>query len=287
MNAHFITDNMVKLLQRNYIVMLGVLLYASLMQAQNWSACLAGMPQDIGKVDESVKMYKQLFPSVSGREADSLFFMWYEWYEQCGQNYAARLNNDTGMAKVLAEGTVNSTYRDIQKSLQESGYKVITIDGFALIVPADSVWIIKQWQNSLSKPMRQYVALLCGDNMAIGERGHGGIKDIAERFTRWEIFCNENPTCYVTPQQKAVMRGNIELLLLGSLNQSAFPGKGNELHKEFRDAYAYIIEHYPKTQTAKVLKEYLHVLAKNNYLLTDDVKAYIQHHFPQINIPQE
>jgi hypothetical protein len=102
------------------------------------------------------------------------------------------------------------------------------------------------------------------------------ISDLANRLVFWDEFSTKYPQHIFAETASARRDAYLLFLLSGMDNTPAFDFESKKINKDYMDAYTMILSTHPNMPSAKVIKEFVELLKKNNYTHTAQVDEFVK-----------
>ncbi len=177
----------------------------------------------------------------------------------------------------------NMEYNSYTKRLASNGLLIDSEEGMTFAVQ-DMGNLILQAGELPSPAMKAYLKL---EDIETRHRAVGDAAlvitpiELAERTINWENFNKQYPDFIAGFITENHFRWDVVTLVLGLDNTPAAEYETHLLSTEFKQAYEWIIEKHPQTQTGKTIKELYDLLKTNNFntntpaykALTDHIQA--------------
>ncbi|MEA4813989.1 MAG: hypothetical protein VB112_03635 [Oscillospiraceae bacterium] len=159
------------------------------------------------------------------------------------------------------------------QAIVDRGYKIIVPEGMYQAIINYSVY--RQFESSVTDDMAAYIEIEAeeSDNRTLEDAGIIiPISDVYERACACEDFLALWPQSQRAETVSGLYKMYVDSYFYGQNNTPAFDYETNALNQEFRDSYETAAE--DDTAIGKAVAEYLKVLEKSGYKLTDDVSEY-------------
>ncbi len=102
------------------------------------------------------------------------------------------------------------------------------------------------------------------------------MNELVVRTLMWEELSQRYPDMTIGHIDISEMyRNYLGYLLLGTDNTPAFNEDNDMLEESFKESFEKIPEKYPKSKTAKVIEEYIVLLKKYNYKLSEEIMEFV------------
>lgn len=168
---------------------------------------------------------------------------------------------------------------ELKKYLSEilqCGYKIITTEG--QYYPIKNYEYLKKYNDYVTDDIREYI------NIKSLDSSHPSTSDAAlviswdevfRRALKSEIFLRKYPSSLKAEDIKQQYLFYAATYLYGSVNSPSFDYINNELSNELLESYIKVSSDKSlEGDLVEIIKEYLNVLKKHNYKLTDQVENY-------------
>jgi hypothetical protein len=166
----------------------------------------------------------------------------------------------------------------LTKSLAENGFRLAAAEG-SIFPIADQSKLAEFFGNKVTAPMRQYL-----EQEAIEQKNSsvddGGIiiplEQMAERAIFWERFNQQNPHFLRAAETREAERWMRLSLLVGENNTPAFDYETNAISEDFKKVWAEILQKYPGSKLAAVVKEISDLCAAEGGKRTQKVEDFLE-----------
>ena len=159
------------------------------------------------------------------------------------------------------------------QTIADRGYKIIVPEGMYQAIIDYSAY--RQFESSVTDDIAAYIEIEAteSDNRTLEDAGIIiPISDVYARACACEDFLAEWPQSQRAETVTRLYKTYVDSYFYGQNNTPAFDYETKTLNQEFRDSYEAVAK--DDTAVGKATAEYLKVLEKNGYKLTDDVSAY-------------
>jgi hypothetical protein len=242
---------------------------------------LMGLPV---AVESSVKGLLIFINSMDKKDSsnnDLAFKIYLEFQAKLIDSLNNRLNHspdfETINSLIWADTTLHEKVaKNYEKILNSNGLVLRSTEGM-IFIDRDMTPIKSHFYKYLS-PSTQRFFLQFANETDIAYSEDGGIvislKELADRLWFWDAFLHDYPQHVFTD----VARNNVEVylyfLMAGMDNTPAYQDDG-KLSNEVLEACQYFINKYPTLSSSTVVREYLKLLAENDYKRNDKIDAFV------------
>ncbi|HHW30603.1 MAG TPA: hypothetical protein GXX20_02845 [Clostridiaceae bacterium] len=217
-------------------------------------------------VDEFEKMQKEYLSELEEKYNNATI------QEELGKKYLS----DFDISKInKIDGIENVGLRELLTETLESGYKVETAEG--MFFPVINYEFYKKYSDYVTSDIKEYI-----DIMAI-ESSNPPAKDAAlvisweeilNRALTQEKFIIKNESSIRIQDIKNLYNKYMTFTLFGLNNTPLFTYDTKAMDPEAKEVYLRAVEKVEESNFLKTLKEYVELLKKNNYKLTDEVEQF-------------
>lgn len=155
--------------------------------------------------------------------------------------------------------------------IEQFGFKKVISNGIEVLIPTSSGYLETNIIHHLSEPMQKF----CNQQL----KEFNEVKDLATIGSHaiwWENFNTEHPDFFLKETTTYHYKNwHLRNLLSGTEQIRIFINK-NQLSENALKVYNELIANNSKTKTAKIIREYLDVLKKNDFIKTKEVKNFIK-----------
>ncbi len=157
------------------------------------------------------------------------------------------------------------------KLIASYGFTKKEADGKASLTPTNNEY----WENNITKHFSEPMKQFCHQQLKEFDDGKD-LETVAINAIWWEKFNERNPSFHLKEMTDYHYKyWHLKNLLLGKGAIIVFT-KENQLSEEATSVYEYIISEHPQTATAKIVKNYLALLKKNNMQKTPDAIRFFE-----------
>lgn len=202
----------------------------------------------------------------------------------------ALLTDTTNYLMQTPAGKVSPALQKLEASLVGTGFKTLESEGFIYVVQHYS-FIFQQVKNTVSNTMSEYLTQI------VKENNEGFSVDAAitiqpsqhiERIVWYEQFIARNPEFVLISNCKAYKKAYLTYLFSGMDNTKLFSDlSAMRLNSYFQQAYKLVLQKYPHSECASLVKPLLHAIeqknmnALNELLKNYSIKGFIFSQKPQ------
>lgn len=161
------------------------------------------------------------------------------------------------------------------QGLFDRGYKIIIPEGNYQAVINYGVY--KNFEDAVTADIGAYIEIMASESESRMSEDAGiiiPIREVLRRAQACESFLPLYPDSSKAAQVKSKYDGYVDAYFFGQNNTPAFDYFTNALQQEFLDSYRLAASESTGSAIAKAASEYLGILEKNDYSLTDAVKDY-------------
>ena len=238
---------------------------------------LAQLPQQPTSVEPAVARYKSLFIGrANKRTHDAAYVAFRNWYNRLLKTVQDQYR---GQFQYLAGEIERYERANMQGSpvlqvLGANGFN-LAFNGDQVVLAEDVDWIFRTFYREMSTSMRAYM-----NQYELEEPNFWYQKEqlkhsptqLARWVLSWNYFVVTYPDFVWHDNARSRLSFQLGLLLEGSAGQPAF-GADRQLQTDYKAAYTYIAERYPKSKIGQAFQRYLDVLEANDERLSSTVKS--------------
>lgn len=177
----------------------------------------------------------------------------------------------------LQQNQVKET--DLQKLLTDAvavGYKIEAIEG--TVAPYVDYGYYAQFGALTTESTSAFYALMKVESDNPSQKDGGLLiswDEVLQRGINFEAFLKTYPESYYYERVSMHFEAYQELALNGSINVPLFEYETNVMNDEAKTAYTFFVEKDMESEFAKLMKNYLTLLEKNNFIKTSEVESFI------------
>jgi hypothetical protein len=227
-----------------------------------------------------LELFKSTYKTDNPEENDKALLAYLKFQERLLDSLDYHLPEREGYDKLntLMSDSIAPEAKFIEKEIQKKGLALGQSEGTLYYKPYPQV-IGNYFMEYLTPSTKEYYKqFLKETNQSFSEDAGLLIspKDVADRLIFWDKFLAANPEHFFAADAKNRYNSYLYALLIGMDNTPAFDQEDHKLRQEFSEAYVYVSKNFPGTKTAKIINEYLNVLAENRNTENEKVTKFIQ-----------
>ena len=159
----------------------------------------------------------------------------------------------------------------------DGGYKIHMVEGGAgLVIDYEK---LKKYNSYITEEMKEFIALEAKDSTSPFAMDGGliiPIEELADRIAKAEKYIKSYSDSLRSEEIRNRNKDRIGIYLTGLDNTPAFDYGNKKINEEFLESYKRTVKDYEGTVFAEIVKEYLSILEKNNFINSAEVSAYPQ-----------
>jgi hypothetical protein len=257
-------------------------------------------PNKIENLSAAVSRYQKLFEHADKQTSDTAFYQFWLFYNSTMDSITNKFSVERDYNSLAHLSQINDVIPDdkkkelkkeysnlreedfqLQQQLIEIGMMLDMEEGYLYVNIGSSDFIKNNFQKFLSAEMNKFILQTCKERKE-KYAGDGAIiipvKEVAVRAIWWELFLNEFPNFMLSNEAEVNYDIYLEALLQGLDNTPAFDYETQILGNEFKEAYQFVLKSHGNSKTSKIISEYLKVLQKNKFTLTNEVRSFLKKH---------
>lgn len=226
---------------------------------------------DVTNITVAADQFISLFKGQDKQTCDSAYYLFDKFYSEVDDKINELHSNDTtnydSLVLSFDQGQnikLSKKLKDYNDKLEQNGFYIAMTEGFTYI-RKDRDFVKKNFYNLLSPLVIKYLDQLNKENKE-GYWEDGGLiiepMILIDRIIWWEVFNKENPDFLFKILPSELQRIYTETLITGEDNTPLYYDEGGPLDTYYKTAYEYLLNKYPKTETAKRLRPYYSHLVK-------------------------
>jgi len=169
--------------------------------------------------------------------------------------------------------------QDSLKSIFNSaGFTLAWSEGSAF-VEINTRYLLTAFGPYLSYPMLKFLVLQQNDEEQKFTKDAALLiswDELSERIATWETFITENPNFLALDEAKDQYTIYLDIYLTGIDNSPLFSFESKTLDNAVKQSYLNFIKQHPETRSAQIVKGFLEVLRRNNYMDNRAVQEYLK-----------
>lgn len=249
---------------------------------------LIGLPIEVGSAKRALRLFESSFDKSVPSQCDEAFKSFLTFQASLTNQLNSKMYNDPDFEKLNSLVWADKSLHDslgieYEQELNENGWLLRSTEG-TIYIARDTNPIRMTFFKYLSPATQTFFNQFeLEENQILSEDGMLIINsnDLADRLGFWETFSKENPNNLFSDFALENIRYYRYYLLEGMDNTPAFDRFETKLfNKEFELTLNYYNSSYPKTESAKIFKNYQELLTEENMLLTPRVEEFIKKHRP-------
>lgn len=223
-------------------------------------------PEDASKmVDELEKVQQEQLPRFEA------MFVEGAWQSKLADQYQA--NNYQGITdpSVVKDAELKAFVDKIMKN----GYKVETAEG--TFFPIINYQFYQKFSDHVTADRKAYIEIMAVEAKQVPAKDAAlviGWDEVLQRAQNQEKFLTSHGDSVKAAEVKRLYQQYVVYTLYGLNNTPLFTYETNTIDPEAKKTYLAAVKNPGSSEYLKMLSIYLEVLAKNNYVLTDEVKQY-------------
>ncbi|MCY6369985.1 hypothetical protein [Clostridium ganghwense] len=157
----------------------------------------------------------------------------------------------------------------------ECGYKIITTEG--QYYPIQNYEYLKKYNGYVTDDIKEYIEIAAVDSNQPPTSDAALIiswDEVFRRAIRSEDFLKKYPTSIKSKKIKENYLFYAATYLYGTNNSPDFDYINNKLSNKVLESYKNVSSKYAESDLSKIIEEYIVIIKKNNYTLTDEVENY-------------
>ncbi len=221
---------------------------------------------EISSISSAIQRYKDLFVTESKEKCDSAFVIFNEFYEKVDRcvNLLHQKNADKFDSLFIVYDNnkerpkLSKTILDYKNKIERNGF-LITMDEGTTFLKKDWDFIEKFFRPFVSQALSLFLEHVNIENKE-GFSTDGGIyitfKQFVDRIVWWETFVAKHDNFVLLQMSENIRRDYITFLFKGMDNTPLLDFQSKKLSDFYKDAYKYLVEKYPKSEVAALIKPY-------------------------------
>lgn len=249
----------------------------------------AKLSEIIGFIDENISL-------VSEDNVSNMICKLEEIQEKklsdLGEKFYSDSNIQEKMAKAYtSDFDINSIdniddkkLKDLLKETRDSGYKVETAEG--TFFPIINYEFYKKYSSYVTPDISEYIDIMSVESNQVPLKDAALVIDwdeVFKRALRQEEFINEYNESVKIGDIVRLYKNYVTSAIYGANNTPVFDYESKLMVSKAKDAYLNVAENNGDSILEKSIIDYLDILKKNNYKLTDDVVSYRKYILENIN----
>jgi len=237
-------------------------------------------------VSEVVKYLDKHIIGVSGENASNLVLglervqqtnlaKWQEHYADSALQEKIRGCYQSEWTREKLDSIVDEDLRGILQETINNGYKIETAEGFYF--PVIDYTFYQKYQSAVGPDLAAYLELMAVESERTPAKDAAlviGWDEILKRAEGQERFIKEYESSSQVQTVRQLLRRYVTFALYGCDNTPLFSYQAKQMRPEARRVYEEYVLNAEKGDFSALIKEYLNVLAANDYRLTAEVDAY-------------
>lgn len=207
--------------------------------------------------------------------ADSMFIKFSNRYHDSFYNINSKLDSNKLFHTWIEYTSLDTLY----ESLSGRGFILIQSEGWPNSIGIDNLALLETYKPYISHPMVEFLSMLYKEE-AKGFIDEGLLsiswKQLSERVARWDIFITANINFMLIEDAKYWYQTYLGVYLRGYDNSRVFSMKGDTLESVVKNSYLDFVKSYSSTNSARIVRSYLDVLARNGYRNCQEVQKFLK-----------
>lgn len=158
---------------------------------------------------------------------------------------------------------------------RDSGYKVETAEG--MFFPIINYEFYKKYSDKVTPDIKEYIDLMAVESNNMPAKDAAlviGWEEVLKRALNQEKYIAQYKNSTKIDDVKALYKRYLTFTLLGLNNTPLFSYDSNLMDSDARKAYENLLKDGKDSDFIKILNDYMEMIKKNNYKLTDDLDKY-------------
>ncbi|WP_312372331.1 hypothetical protein [Lachnoclostridium sp.] len=190
---------------------------------------------------------------------------------QKGLNAIQTSNSDINQVDSIKDETI----KELVIELKENGYKMETVEGYYF--PVIDYSFYKQFSSHASPEMKDYINIMTVESDCVFSKAEIlmiGWDEVVNRIISMEKFLNQYPESKKADYIKLLYDNYVFITLYGLNNPPLFDYESKKMDEDAKQAYATALTQSVDSEFLKLLGEFMALVEKNDYTLTDDVESF-------------
>ena len=244
------------------------------------------LSQQGASLEEIANFITNNISQVAKADASTMVTEFEEMQKEQLTQFEAMFSPDTMQSK-LAEEYPNIAQQKAVKDPElkalldktnNSGYKVETAEGS--FFPIIDYQFYEKFSAYVTTDSQDYIQIMAAESKQVPAKDAAlviGWDEILQRAQNQEKFLSTHKNSVKTKEVKELYQKYVSFTLYGANNTPLFSYETNTLNPKAKEIYLAAIKNPGNSEYLKMLSLYLEVLAKNNFVLTEEVKQYRDH----------
>lgn len=210
------------------------------------------------------KVQKAKLPKLQDKFADS---------EAVQKNLTQGYKND--FSDAFINSIQNKEVKDLLLNTKQSGFKIETAEG--MFFPVIDYSFYKKYRQAVTQDMATYIDIMAVESEKTPVKDAGLMiswSEVLKRAFQQEHFIREYGNSVKAADIQQLLKRYASFALYGTNNTPLFSYETRQMVSEAKRTYLETTFDANKGSFSKVMNEYLSVLKKNDYKLTNEVQEY-------------
>ncbi|WP_077712759.1 hypothetical protein [Desulforamulus ferrireducens] len=228
---------------------------------------IAKVPKEDGSqmVDTLEQVQREQLPQFEA------LFMEGAWQSKLANHYQA--NNYQGITDPSA--IQDAELKTFLEKVTKNGYKVETAEG--TFFPIIDYEFYEKFSPYVTADRKDYIEIMSVESQQVPAKDAALViswDEVLKRAQNQEKFLTTHKDSVKAAEVKKLYQQYVVYTLYGLNNTPLFSYETNTIDPEAKKSYLAAVKNPRHSEYLKMLSGYLDLLAKNNYVLTDEVKQY-------------
>lgn len=173
------------------------------------------------------------------------------------------------------DGISDNGVKELLSETIESGYKVETAEG--TYFPIINYSFYKEFGAFATEDIKEYIEIMAAESDRVPAKDAALVipwEEIIKRALNQEKFINKHGTSSKIEEVKQLYNKYVTFTLFGANNTPLFSYDNKEMNLDAKKAYLEAAAQKESSDYLKLIRDYLELLKKNNYKLTNDVDQF-------------
>lgn len=173
------------------------------------------------------------------------------------------------------DSTKDEDLKKLLIEIRDSGYKIEMTEGY--FFPVINYEFYKKYSQYVSEDIKDYINLMATESNKFAAKDAGIIiswEEVLERAQNQEKFIKKYENSTKINVVKKLYRNYTYLALYGADNTPLFSFDKKVMPSNIKDVYLEATKNVGESEFLKIISDYMEILKKNNYKLTDEIENF-------------
>lgn len=231
---------------------------------------------DEKSVEKAMSFFHEHFSKDNKQAGDAAYVAFSKFHIRVQDTVATQVMGDEDFQTLLYDEKEQKPAGQARaKELARYGFRPQATEG-VVYLEQDPDFLAQNFNDYVSPAMQEYMEQFKKEQDQLWTGDNGiliPINELGNRAVFWEKFSKKHPDFILAENARGNHEGYLYYLLIGMNNTPAFDSESNYLTDPFKEAYQYVRNTYPDTETGEVVAQYYQLLLSTGFKRTKQSDA--------------